>query len=132
MCRFRQLSPDVTECGCLKAIVLFKPGKNHGFHFLIPSIKRFFFRNYRIDGFTSSRNASRSSPMYFGRLCTKSISQTTYQIRKTFISHSITTNDSLFHCRNCIFQGYSWRYISHAIITRYVQRRSTFYFNLIS
>ena len=27
MCRFRQLSPDVTECGCLKAIVLFKPGK---------------------------------------------------------------------------------------------------------
>lgn len=26
MCRFRQLSPDVTECGCLKAIVLFKPG----------------------------------------------------------------------------------------------------------
>lgn len=25
MCRFRQLSPDVTECGCLKAIVLFKP-----------------------------------------------------------------------------------------------------------
>ena len=42
MCRFRQLSPDVTKCGCLKAIVLFKPGKNHGFHFLIPSIKRFF------------------------------------------------------------------------------------------
>ncbi|XP_040576737.1 LOW QUALITY PROTEIN: protein dissatisfaction [Lepeophtheirus salmonis] len=25
MCRFRQLSPDGTECGCLKAIVLFKP-----------------------------------------------------------------------------------------------------------
>jgi len=27
MCRFRQISPDGTECGCLKAIVLFKPGK---------------------------------------------------------------------------------------------------------
>ncbi len=27
MSRFRQISPDVTECGCLKAIVLFKPGK---------------------------------------------------------------------------------------------------------
>ena len=26
MGRFRQLSPDGTECGCLKAIVLFKPG----------------------------------------------------------------------------------------------------------
>lgn len=26
MCRFRQISPDGTECGCLKAIVLFKPG----------------------------------------------------------------------------------------------------------
>eukprot|EP00095_Tigriopus_kingsejongensis_P006750 maker-scaffold1404_size42976-snap-gene-0.13 protein:Tk06750 transcript:maker-scaffold1404_size42976-snap-gene-0.13-mRNA-1 annotation:"orphan nuclear receptor" len=25
MCRFRQISPDGTECGCLKAIVLFKP-----------------------------------------------------------------------------------------------------------
>ncbi len=24
--RFRQISPDGTECGCLKAIVLFKPG----------------------------------------------------------------------------------------------------------
>ena len=27
MGRFRQLSPDGTECGCLKAIVLFKPGE---------------------------------------------------------------------------------------------------------
>lgn len=27
MVRFRQLSPDGTECGCLKAIVLFKPGE---------------------------------------------------------------------------------------------------------
>ncbi len=27
MSRFRQLSPDGTECGCLKAIVLFKPGE---------------------------------------------------------------------------------------------------------
>lgn len=27
MGRFRQLSPDGTECGCLKAIVLFKPGQ---------------------------------------------------------------------------------------------------------
>lgn len=27
MRRFRQLSPDGTECSCLKAIVLFKPGK---------------------------------------------------------------------------------------------------------
>lgn len=25
--RFRQLSPDGTECSCLKAVVLFKPGK---------------------------------------------------------------------------------------------------------
>ncbi|XP_037080271.1 nuclear receptor subfamily 2 group E member 1-like [Pollicipes pollicipes] len=25
LCRFRQLSPDMTECGCLRAIVLFKP-----------------------------------------------------------------------------------------------------------
>lgn len=30
--RFRQLSPDGTECGCLKAIVLFRPGKCHGDH----------------------------------------------------------------------------------------------------
>ena len=44
MCRFRQLSPDVTECGCLKAIVLFKPGKNQGFHFLISTtLNEFFF-----------------------------------------------------------------------------------------
>ena len=43
MCRFRQLSPDVTECGCLKAIVLFKPGKNQGFHFLISTIQNEFF-----------------------------------------------------------------------------------------
>jgi hypothetical protein len=28
LCRFRQISPDGTECGCLKAIVLFKPGLN--------------------------------------------------------------------------------------------------------
>jgi len=27
MRRFRQLSPDGTECSCLKAIILFKPGK---------------------------------------------------------------------------------------------------------
>lgn len=27
MRRFRQLSPDATECSCLKAIVLFRPGK---------------------------------------------------------------------------------------------------------
>lgn len=27
MSRFRQTSPDGSECGCLKAIVLFKPGK---------------------------------------------------------------------------------------------------------
>lgn len=26
MRRFRQLSPDGTECSCLKAIILFKPG----------------------------------------------------------------------------------------------------------
>lgn len=26
MRRFRQLSPDATECSCLKAIVLFRPG----------------------------------------------------------------------------------------------------------
>ncbi|XP_043239208.1 protein dissatisfaction-like [Amphibalanus amphitrite] len=25
LCRFRQLAPDMTECGCLRAIVLFKP-----------------------------------------------------------------------------------------------------------
>ena len=29
MRRFRQLSPDATECSCLKAIVLFRPGKLH-------------------------------------------------------------------------------------------------------
>ena len=28
MRRFRQLSPDGTECSCLKAVVLFRPGKN--------------------------------------------------------------------------------------------------------
>lgn len=28
MSRFRQTSPDGSECGCLKAIVLFKPGKH--------------------------------------------------------------------------------------------------------
>jgi hypothetical protein len=26
MGRFRQLSPDVSECGCMKAIILLKPG----------------------------------------------------------------------------------------------------------
>ena len=26
MSRFRQIFPDGTECGCLKTIVLFKPG----------------------------------------------------------------------------------------------------------
>ena len=25
--RFRHLNPDTTECGCLKAVVLFKPGE---------------------------------------------------------------------------------------------------------
>ena len=28
MSRFRQIFPDGTECGCLKTIVLFKPGKH--------------------------------------------------------------------------------------------------------
>lgn len=28
MSRFRQLSPDGGECGCMKAIVLFRPGNN--------------------------------------------------------------------------------------------------------
>ena len=28
MSRYRQLSPDGSECGCLKAIAVFKPGKN--------------------------------------------------------------------------------------------------------
>ena len=49
MCRFRQLSPDVTECGCLKAIVLFKPGKNKRFcQCWISVIKRvmFTYTNY--------------------------------------------------------------------------------------
>jgi hypothetical protein len=27
MGRFRQLSPDGSECGCMKAIILLKPGK---------------------------------------------------------------------------------------------------------
>lgn len=27
LCRFRQISPDGSECGCMKAIVLFTPGK---------------------------------------------------------------------------------------------------------
>lgn len=27
LCRFRQISPDGSECGCMKAIVLFSPGK---------------------------------------------------------------------------------------------------------
>lgn len=26
MCRFRQISPDGSECGCMKAVVLFTPG----------------------------------------------------------------------------------------------------------
>jgi nuclear receptor subfamily 2 group A len=26
MCRFRQISPDGSECGCMKAIILFTPG----------------------------------------------------------------------------------------------------------
>jgi hypothetical protein len=27
MGRFRQLSPDGSECGCMKAVILFTPGK---------------------------------------------------------------------------------------------------------
>lgn len=27
MCRFRQISPDGSECGCMKAVLLFTPGK---------------------------------------------------------------------------------------------------------
>lgn len=28
--RFRQLSPDLSECGCMKAVILFTPGKKKG------------------------------------------------------------------------------------------------------
>jgi hypothetical protein len=31
MGRFRQLSPDGSECGCMKAVILFTPGKWFGF-----------------------------------------------------------------------------------------------------
>ena len=34
MGRYRQLSPDGSECGCLKAIAVFKPG-NETNHFVI-------------------------------------------------------------------------------------------------
>lgn len=27
LARFRQLSPDGSECGCMKAVILFTPGK---------------------------------------------------------------------------------------------------------
>ena len=30
MSRFRQLSPDVSECGCMKAVILFTPGEWRG------------------------------------------------------------------------------------------------------
>lgn len=31
LARFRQLSPDGSECGCMKAVILFTPGKLCGF-----------------------------------------------------------------------------------------------------
>ena len=36
LCRFRQLSPDMTECGCLRAIVLFKPGQYGCLRAIVP------------------------------------------------------------------------------------------------
>jgi hypothetical protein len=36
MGRFRQLSPDGSECGCMKAVILFTPGKLLYSHLLTP------------------------------------------------------------------------------------------------
>lgn len=38
MCRFRQISPDGSECGCMKAIILFTPG-NHNINIYNPLVK---------------------------------------------------------------------------------------------
>lgn len=41
LCRFRQLSPDSSEVGCMKAVILFSPGK-----FWIYTEYRLLYKNY--------------------------------------------------------------------------------------
>lgn len=83
MCRFRQLSPDGSECGCMKAVVLFTPGENINFkriyiNFdLVPiggSGVFFFFyskfsRNAGSSRGSASPDAAGSSAVYPRRLC---------------------------------------------------------------
>lgn len=38
LCRFRQISPDLSELGCMKAVILFSPGKWTDYQFDIKMI----------------------------------------------------------------------------------------------
>ncbi len=80
MSRYRQLSPDGSECGCLKAIAVFKPGKYSKFIEIFPHLPSstaiisflfflfYWFRNWRIERSSSCGADARPGPVHSGRL----------------------------------------------------------------
>lgn len=88
MRRFRQLSPDGTECSCLKAVILFKPGTwlMTNITCYVKSNKPYeimrwtYDRNTWADWRATSWNASRPGPMYSEWLCSTQASSTSHSI----------------------------------------------------
>lgn len=83
MCRFRQISPDGSECGCMKAIILFTPGNKALFRLRIMTgnLSEVICRNVRIMRRAAGRNVARSSSVHPGRLRKDPLSQAAYEVR---------------------------------------------------
>lgn len=121
LCRFRQLSPDSSEVGCMKAVILFSPGKIAVSDIRI-SKKQLFIsnRNSSTVRRATGRDAAGSGPVHPLRSRSFALSASTDPLRPAPAPPSLAPSHSFDNNRDVILQG-NHRQRSHLTsLRRYV------------
>ena len=106
MGRYRQLTPDGSECGCLRAIAVFKPGT------LFFQLQVFIhwsilerYRNIRFIRLETRGTATRSGSVHFGRLRATALPATVDALRPIVTTSPLLATGAFVNRRIAILQG---------------------------
>ena len=105
MGRYRQLTPDGSECGCLRAIAVFKPGTSFFELQVFIELSILLRRNTRFIRPETRGTATRPGSVHFCRLRATALPATVDAVRPIVATSPLPAIGAFVHRRIALLQG---------------------------